>query len=104
MRKVPRFLQPILWSVDVSNLDLDADKVYIINQILSHGRMKDFKWLLWTYTLSTIIEVFLKHPIKDYRRPRFKFVKNFILPLSIKRLDERLYVKNTPRVIRPRKI
>lgn len=96
---IPKSLQGILWSYPVKNLSPKKDKVYIINQILSYGRMRDFRWLFKNYPLRTITKVFLNRPIKDYRRERFYFVKNFILPLSAKKLDERYYVKDTPRVI-----
>jgi len=98
--KIPAFLQPILWSCDIRDLGLEEDKVYIINQILSWGAMKEFLWLFQNYLLSTIVKVFLKHPFKDYTPSRFHFVKNFILPLTGKNLNKRLYVQNLPRLIR----
>ena len=102
-KKIPSFLQPILWSCEIDHLDLKRDKPYIINQILSYGRMKDLHWLFKTYSLDTIVKVFLECPIKNYFPSRFHFVKNFILPLNNKKLDPRLYVQNTPRVLRPKK-
>lgn len=104
MKKVPRFLQPILWSCGVDKLNLQEDRTYIINQILSYGRMKDFQWLFENYPLSTISKTFLKYPIKDYTPSRFNFVKNFVLSLNNKKLDERTYVQNLPRVVRPKKV
>lgn len=97
LKKIPQSLQGILWSVRVEDLDLDEDKIYIINQILSYGNLFMIKWLFKTYSKKTILEVFLKHPIKDYRYSRFHFVKNFLLGLEKINLNLNSYVKNLPR-------
>jgi len=36
-RKIPKFLQGVLWSVEVDDLDLQKDRAYIVNQILVYG-------------------------------------------------------------------
>lgn len=99
MKRVPCFLQSVLWSCDVSQLDLQVNKSYIVNQILSYGTLKEFRWLFKNYSLSEVVEVFLKRPTKGYTRQRLHFGKNFVLPLAKSHLDERLYVRNTPRAI-----
>lgn len=96
-KKIPQSLQGILWSVKVEDLDPEKDKIYIINQILSYGTLSMIKWLFKTYSKKTILEVFLKHPIKDYRHSRFHFVKNFLLGLGKINLNPNSYVKNLPR-------
>lgn len=97
-KKIPKRLQPILWSVDVRHLDIERDKGYIIHQIFAYGRMEDILWVFKTYPKKEIIEVF-KTPYKDYFQARFHFVKNFLLGLTSWRPDQRLYVKNIPRAI-----
>ncbi len=97
--KIPRSLQWVLWSCDVSHLDKTRDKYYVIHQIFAYGTLEEIIWVLKNYSLPTIVSVF-KEPFKDYRRPRFYFVKNYLLSLKNWRPDERYYVKNTPRVIR----
>lgn len=96
--KVPIKLQSVLWSTEVSKLELQKDKYYIIHQILSYGIMGDIKWLLKSYPKEEIIETF-KKSFKDYRRQRFYFVKDALLELNDWHPDERYYVKNTPRII-----
>ena len=96
---IPRRLQPFLWSVDVAKLDLEKNKTYIIHQIFAYGDLPALKWLFKTYSKKTIIETFTLHPYKDYFRNRFHFIKNIILPLKNENMDERYYVKNTPRAI-----
>jgi len=91
--KIPNSLQPILWSKNVKNLDLEKDKVYIIHQVLSFGNFEQIKWLFNVYGQKEIREVFLKYPKKIYTASMFNFVKNFILDLEDKKLLEEKYVK-----------
>lgn len=96
----PKRLQAVLWSANINNLDLEKDQTYIIHQIFSHGRIEDILWLFKTYSREKLNEVFTKHPYKDYRPARFNFIKNYILSIKNKTLDDQYYVRNTPRNIR----
>ena len=95
--KVPKDFQPILWSADVNDLDIDKHKGYIIHQIFAYGRMKEILWLFHTYSKETLKRVFSTVPYKDYFPARFHFVKNYLLGLTKLVLNERRYVRNTPR-------
>jgi len=98
--KIPPFLQGVLWSTKIENLDPRDDKIYIINQVLSYGSLPMIKWLFQTYPKETICDVFLHHPIKDYFPSRFNLVKNYLLKLENRNLDPKSYVKNIPRNFR----
>lgn len=98
--KMSGFLQGVLWSKDIRNLDLEKDKIYIIHQILSYGNLKQIKWLFKIYKLKKIQEVFIKYPKKIYTPPVFYFIKNFILGLQKKRLPKEEYVKTPFRVFK----
>lgn len=100
MNSIPKTLQAVLWSVDIAHLNLEKDKIYIIHQILSYGRMEDIKWVFKTYPKEEIVEVFINHPYKDYTESRFYFAKNYLLSLKDMSLNEKHYVKNIPRDIR----
>ena len=100
INSIPKTLQAVLWSADVSNLDPQKDKAYIIHQVLSYGRMEDLKWVFIAYPREKIIEVFKNSPYKDYTKSRFYFVKNYLLSLKNDPIDEKNYVKNIPRDIR----
>lgn len=97
MKQIPKRLQAVLWSTDVKLLDLERDKGYIIHQIFSYGRLEDIQWVFKTYPKEEIKRVFINRPYKDYWPSRFHFVKQYLLGLTRYPLDERLYVKNTPR-------
>ena len=71
--KLPRFLQSVLWSYDLSKLDAKEDKETIITQVLNYGDWKDLKWLYSVYSEDEIRKV--------VKRPRrglwFEKVLNF---------------------------
>ena len=51
---IPRFLQPILWSYDISKIDSERDKNLIITQALNYGDQKTIDWVLKTYSQKII--------------------------------------------------
>ena len=97
MKKIPKFLQPILWSAEVSSLALTKNKSYIINQVLSLGTFKELQWLFKTYSKSVIKKIFVEQPAKIYTPSAFYFCKNILLDLAKKNLPEVRYVKTLPR-------
>lgn len=99
----PKKLQVYLWSVDTSNLDINKDKIYIIHQLFNYGSFEEWRWLFKTYGFLTLVNVFLKHPMKIYFPKRFNFIKNIILNLKNRKLVKEYYVINTPRIIRRKK-
>lgn len=100
--KIPKRLQPVLWSVDVTNLDIMRDKGYIVHQVLIYGSFKDLKWLFKTYSRREIIDVFLHVPYKNYPKKAYHFVKNYLLGLKDKVLDKESYVTSILGPVRPR--
>jgi len=99
---IPKKLQPILWSTNVSLLDMERDKHYIIHQVLIYGTFEELQWLFATYSKKEIIDVFISNPQKLYPRSMFYFVKNFILQLKDKNLSEGKYVTSISGKIIPR--
>jgi len=90
-QEVPPFLQPFLWSVNIDDLDIDKDKIYIVNQIFAFGDMMALAWLFRTYPLRELKNVFLRHGMKIYRRAGFYFVKEVLLNIR-KSFDPTKYV------------
>src|SRR3989344_6911955 len=97
MTKVPSKLQGILWSRDVTELDIKKDKKYIIHQILAYGSWNHLKWLFKNYKEGEIRKVFIEHPAKDYTEKTFNFIERIVLEISSKGIDKRYYVKTYPR-------
>lgn len=92
--RIPKRLQPILWSKSIDKLSLEDDKNYIVHQVLMYGDLKDIKWLFDTYSRNKVREIFIKHPKKVYTPPAFKFVKDIILGFRDEKLEEKDYVKS----------
>ena len=102
MQKVPKHLQGILWSTDITALDVERDKWYIIHQILTYGTFQDIQWLFHTYSKKDVARIFVKEPSKTYPKAVFHFVKNFILGLKHTQLDEDAYITSISGQVRPR--
>lgn len=90
---IPSNLQSILWSKSVKKLDLEKDKIYVINQILAYGSLENVKWLFKNIPKSKIENIFINHPQKIYTKSAFHFTKTILLNLKIN-LDEKKYLKN----------
>ena len=54
---VPQFLQSVLWSYDLSQIDSEKSKNLIITQALNYGDQKTINWILNTYSPEEIKEV-----------------------------------------------
>jgi hypothetical protein len=94
-KMIPKHLQSILWSKGLDKLSLEDDKNYIVHQVLMYGDLKDIKWLFETYSRAKVREIFVQQPKRVYTAPTFNFVKNFVLGLKGKKLEEDKYVKST---------
>ena len=90
--KIPKSFQGILWSVNVKNLDLTEDKIYIIHQILMYGDLDEICWLFKVYSKKELEKVFEKFPMKIYNRQSFNFIKNIILGLKARSISSEKYV------------
>ena len=99
-KTVPKKLQGILWSVDVADLDLEKNRSYIVNQILSLGTLEELSWLFKTYTKEIARKTFVNEPAKIYSLSSFNFCKNILLGLEDRGLPMEKYVKTLPRNIR----
>lgn len=76
---IPKSLQPILWSKQVSLLDKKKDRDYIIHQVLSRGTIAQMHWLMNTYGMKTVRRVFLQHPQRSYSPSALNFSRKFIV-------------------------
>lgn len=47
----------LFWDIDVSKLDLQLHKKYIIERILEYGDFPELKWLLATYSKNELIDI-----------------------------------------------
>lgn len=59
--------------MNIAKLDLEKDRPYIVNQVLSYGTLDEIRWLMKTYGKDTVKQVFLEQPIKVYTPSAFRF-------------------------------
>lgn len=69
--RVPKFLQSVLWSFNISKMRLDnpSDKREIITQVLNCGGEEQIEWLFKIYKSQEIKEV-LKEPRRGTWYPK----------------------------------
>lgn len=92
MASIPKDFQGVFWSRDVSSLNLDKDKVYVIHQVLMFGSLEQIKWLETVYPREEIRRVFINYPKRIYTPQAFHFIKNYLLGIR-RNLGEAAYVK-----------
>lgn len=59
--KLPEFLEPVLWSYDLTKLDKDRDQRLIISQGLNYGNENMIQWVMRNYNKDQIRQV-ITHP------------------------------------------
>jgi excisionase family DNA binding protein len=50
-------LSSVLWDVDVSAVDEDANSRFLIRRILEAGRPEQVRWMLGRYSLALVLDV-----------------------------------------------
>ena len=100
--KIPKRLQAVLWSADISKLNIEKHKDYITHQVLIYGSFSDIRWLFKTYSKKEIANTFVNQPSKNYPREVFHFIKNHLLMLKDLNLNEDNYVTSILGPVRQR--
>jgi len=88
---LPKFLQSVLWSYDLSKMSSSnpKDRNLIITQVLNHGDMKQLSWLTKTYSRKEIENV-VKKP---QRGMWFRRILDYWLNILQIKLPEETYQK-----------
>lgn len=94
--RLPQSISSILWSYDITSLDIEQDKEIIITQVLNYGTLKEVKWLLKIYGEDEIKKL-VSHP----KRGRWwrKVLNFWVTVLDIKmakRVFENAVIKVNP--------
>jgi len=82
MNKVPSFITPLLWDVKISNINLETDKIFIIERVLEYGDLNAFNFILKTYDRPTIINT-----LKTSKKISTKSGNFYALVLNVKKED-----------------
>jgi hypothetical protein len=65
---IPGFLQPFLWSYDISRLDGEKNKTIIIKNILDFGSTQATEWLRHHYTENEICQTICQSIRSDWSK------------------------------------
>ncbi len=57
---IPNSLKTLLWDSDISKLNIEKNKKYIIERILEYGDIPEVKWLFSNFEKDDIVEVLKK--------------------------------------------
>ena len=69
--QLPSFFHPLLWSYDISRIDLERDKKTIIINALNYGDLKHWQWLVSFYGANGVREI-ITHIPETELRPRVR--------------------------------
>lgn len=53
-KRIPKKLQRVLWSYDISKMNLDSCKDLVVQQVLNYGVWGEVVWLFRTYSIQDI--------------------------------------------------
>ena len=65
---IPPYVEPFLWSYDVTALNLAQDKQLIIHQVLNHGSKQATDWLQTAYSAEAIQTVIKSTPVSAWSK------------------------------------
>ncbi len=85
-------------SLSLEELSLEADKAYVVHQVLSQGALLDIQWLLGVYGFAMVRNIFLDSPMKVYT-PASLNLSRVILGLPVEDILPERYDKTVSRRI-----
>jgi hypothetical protein len=94
LKNIPSSTKKLFWSCDPTKLDSQANKTYIVHQVLQYGDISDFRWLQKTYSQTEINQTFIDHPRATYQPAAFSFITKFLLHIQ-QPLEKQNYVSAT---------
>ena len=71
-KKLPKSFEPLFWSQDYEQLDLDLDKKTIIVNTINYGDLDQWKWVKTFYGEEIIKDLLMKSPdteLRDHVKP-----------------------------------
>lgn len=55
MSRIPVEFKKYFWDTSLENIDLEVNKIYIIERLLEHGDLSACRWLIKTYSKKDLI-------------------------------------------------
>lgn len=69
---IPSFLKTLLWSYDVSKMDLLRDEKTVVVNTINYGDLEAWRWLSKHYGKDRIREILSTVSITEFRKPVLK--------------------------------
>ena len=59
-KPLPKYIARLLWQVDPTDVDVDAHRDYILEQVMQRGGWDAMRWLRRTYTREALASFLLR--------------------------------------------
>ena len=78
---LPKFLKPLFWSYNFSDIDPQEEKKTVIVQIINYGDLDQWKWIINYYGKNTIKKTLKEVPASEIK-PRTRRLLSLIFNLK----------------------
>lgn len=76
--ELPKFLGPLFWDVDLSGLDAEMHRDFVIGRILSAGTLESIRWARSRYGDGALREWIVRHEGRQLSGPQLRFWETVI--------------------------
>lgn len=71
---LPESFKPLLWSYDISRLDVERDKNRIVINAINYGDLSHWRWLVKVYLAEEVRRIIEATPASEFRPGALKLV------------------------------
>jgi len=71
---LPKNFKTLLWSYDISRLDVERDKNRIIINTINYGDLSHWRWLVEMYSAQEIKKIIETTPVSEFRPQALKLI------------------------------
>lgn len=75
---LPASIVPILWDVDPADVDVEADRAFLIGRVLSAGNLESIRWARRRYGDDAIRDWIVRHEGRQLSGPQIRFWETVI--------------------------
>jgi len=75
---LPASIVPILWDVDPADVDVEADRAFLIGRVLSAGNLESMRWARRRYGDDAIRDWIVRHEGRQLSGPQIRFWETVI--------------------------
>lgn len=79
--QLPSFFGPILWSYEISKIDIKKDKKTIVVQAINYGDLRHWRWIARQYGAGEVRRILSEVPVTELR-PRVRRLAALIFGIT----------------------